>query len=105
MTLDHDGGKTLLFGKPGDLVSSEDARLVALLLIEARLGSAGSGHSIKRSLEANVSVGNGLPATVGALYDRIEQLYGSRGWRVFQALYHEAAGPIRAQSRQAARMP
>ena len=38
MTLDHDGGKTLLFGKPGDLVSSEDARL-ALLLVEARLGS------------------------------------------------------------------
>ena len=39
-----------------------------------------------------MSVGNELPATVGAQYDRIEQLYGSRGWIAFQRLYHEAAG-------------
>jgi len=92
MTLDHDGGKHCFFGNPGDLVSSEDARL-ALLLVEARLGECqDSGHSIKRSLEANVSVGNELPGTVGALHELIYELYAQRGWFVFQQLYQEAAG-------------
>jgi hypothetical protein len=82
----------LLFGKPGDAVSPQNARL-ALMLIEARLGECqDSGQFIKRDPWATVSVGDELTATVGALHDRIEQLYGSRGWRVFQALYHEAAG-------------
>jgi hypothetical protein len=39
-----------------------------------------------------VSVENDLPPTIGALHDRIEQLYGPRGWRIFQQLFHEAAG-------------
>jgi hypothetical protein len=82
----------LLFGEPGDAVSPEDAHL-CLALIEARLGEyQDSGRSIKRDPGTNVSVGNELPATVGVLHERIEQLYGSRGWRVFQQLYHEAAG-------------
>jgi hypothetical protein len=82
----------LHFGKPGDAVSPQDARL-ALALIEARLAEGhDSGHSIKRSLEANVSVGNDLPTTVGALHDRIYELYDSHGWFAFQQLYHEAVG-------------
>ena len=84
--------ETLLFGKPGDAVSLEDARL-ALALIEARLGEyQDSGHSIKTRLTANVSVGGELPGTVGALHERIYELYEARGWFVFQQLYHEAAG-------------
>jgi hypothetical protein len=82
----------LLFGKPGDAVNPQDVHL-ALALVEARLGEyRDSGRSIKRDPGATVSVGGDLPTTVGALHDRIEQLYGSRGWRVLQALFHEAAG-------------
>ena len=55
-------------------------------------GYQDSGHSIKRDPGANVSVANELPPTVGALHDRIYELYESRGWFVFQQLYHEAAG-------------
>jgi len=39
-----------------------------------------------------VSDGDGQPATVGALHERIYELYDSRGWFAFQQLYHEAAG-------------
>jgi hypothetical protein len=82
----------LLFGKPDDVVSLEDSRL-ALALIEARLGEyQDSGQVIKREPGATVSACDELPTTVGALHNRIEELYGSRGWRVFQALYHEAVG-------------
>jgi hypothetical protein len=51
-----------------------------------------SEHSIKSDPGAIVSVGNELPATVGALHNRIEECFGSRGWFLFQQLYHEAAG-------------
>ena len=39
-----------------------------------------------------MSVGGELPGTVGALHERIYELYEARGWFVFQQLYHEAAG-------------
>src|SRR5262249_23389443 len=47
---------------------------------------------IKRDPGVTVSVGDELPATVGALHERIYELSDSRGWFVFQQLYHEAAG-------------
>jgi hypothetical protein len=84
--------EALLFGKPGDAVSPQNARL-ALMLVEARLGEhQDSGESIKRDPGANVEAVSSFPTTVGELHDRIYELYDSRGWRVFQQLYHEAAG-------------
>jgi hypothetical protein len=84
--------EALLFSKPADPVLPQDAHLV-LALIEARLGEyLDSGRSIKRDPGANVSVANDLPGTVGALHERIYELYAQRGWFMFEQLYHEAAG-------------
>jgi len=83
---------SLLFGKPDDAVSSENARL-ALALIEVRLGEyQDSGQSIKRDPGANAEAVESLAATVGSLHDQIYELYDSHGWFAFQQLYHEAAG-------------
>jgi len=82
----------LLFGKPDDAISPQDARL-CLALIDARLSEGkDSGCLSKRDPGANAEVVSRLPMTIGALHDQIYELYDSRGWRVFQQLYHEAAG-------------
>jgi hypothetical protein len=82
----------LLLGKPDDAINLEDAHL-CLALIEARLAEGrDSGQAIKRDPGPTVSVANALPATVGALHERIYERYDSRGWFAFQRLFHEAAG-------------
>jgi hypothetical protein len=81
----------LLFGKPDDVVGSEDSWL-AMVLIEARLAEGkDSGPLVKRDPGANAEAVENLPATVGALHERIYERFGERGWFAFQRLYHEAA--------------
>jgi hypothetical protein len=95
----------LLFGKPGNSVSPEDARL-ALIQIESRLREyQNSAEPVKRSPEPNVSVGDELPATVGALHDRIYELYEGRGCSYSSSFIMRRLGFIRAARQQAAWMP
>jgi hypothetical protein len=84
--------EALLFGKPDNVVGLEDSQLVIKFIGSQLADDHDSGHLIKRDPGVNGEAQSGLPATVGALHERIYELYGDRGWRVFQRLYHEAAG-------------